>query len=408
MERTILHCDLNNFYASVEQLSHPEYEGLPLAVCGNPEARHGIVLAKNMQAKEAGVQTGEALWISRKKCPNIVFVAPHFEDYVAFSNRVRSIYTEFTDKVESFGLDECWLDVSGSLKYFKMDGKQLADKIRQTVFERTGLTISVGVSFTKVLAKLGSDLKKPNATTVLTRDSYMDVIGNMSPAELLMVGKHTAEKLKKLNICTIRQLAQADRQMMKNHFGVIGDNLVDYASGIEKDFVKPYFSSHVPKSVSNGTTTPRDIVSLSEAKTVVYALCELIAFRLRKYGLLAGGISVYVKYISLDGFSKQKGLPFATANAADLAEAAISLIKENHDFAQPLRAITVGAIRLGDSSTRQLSLFDSEREKEEKLDVSIDKIRDKYGYNAITRGVVLGTDLINNLHEEDGFEPFKR
>lgn len=402
-----MHCDLNNFYASVEQKSHPEYNGLPIAVCGNPENRHGIVLAKNYIAKAAGVQTGEAIWISRKKCPDIVFLPPHFEEYVKISEEVHAIYTEYTDKVESFGLDECWLDVTGSLKFFNTTGKELADKIRETVKQRTGLTISVGVSFTKVLAKLGSDLKKPDATTVLSRDNYMKIIGQMSPCELIMIGRKTGEKLKKLNISTIEQLANADRKILRDHFGIIGDNLVDAAKGIERDEVKTYYAVRIPKSVSNGTTTPRDITNLADAKTVIYALAELVALRMRKFNLVASGIALYIRYATLDGVSKQKTLQFPTSNASDLAEAAVNLLSEMHTFPTPLRAITVAAIRLDNKEIKQMTLFDDDRE--EKLEESVDKIRGKYGYGAIKRGVVaLSDDLTGNLHEEDGFEPFKR
>ncbi len=408
MEKVILHCDLNNFYASVEQKNHPEYNGMPLAVSGNPENRHGIVLAKNYLAKEAGVQTGEAIWISKKKCPDIIFVPPHFEEYVYYSNLVRSIYTEYTDRVESFGLDECWLDVTGSLKFFNMSGKELADKIREEVKRRTGLTISVGVSFTKVLAKLGSDLKKPDATSVLTKSNYMNVIGDMSPAEMIMIGRRTAEKLKKLNIHTIRQLANAPRKMLRDHFGVIGEYMVDYASGIEREEVKHYYDTHIPKSISNGTTTPRDIVSTADAKTVIYALAELVGTRLRKYGLIANGVSLHIRYAeTLNGISKHKTLEFPTSNATDLAKSALDMLGEIHTFPTPLRAITIGAIRLEDRASKQLSLID-DGEREERLEDSVDKIRGKYGYNAITRGVVLATKLTGNLHEEDGFEPFKR
>ncbi|MBR2333896.1 MAG: DNA polymerase IV [Clostridia bacterium] len=408
MEKVILHCDLNNFYASVEQKNHPEYNGMPLAVSGNPEKRHGIILAKNYLAKEAGVQTGEAIWVSKQKCPNIILVPPHFEEYVKYSEIVRSIYTEFTDRVESFGLDECWLDITGSLKFFGKSPKELADTIRETVKARTGLTISVGVSFTKVLAKLGSDLKKPDATSVLMRSNYMDIIGDMSPAELIMVGRRTAEKLKKLNIHNIRQLASASRDMLRQHFGIVGEHLVDYASGIEHDEVKHYYDTHVPKSISNGTTTPKDITSLADAKTVIYALTELIATRMRKFGLVANGVSLSIRYAqNLETISRHTTLEFPTSNASDFAKSALELLKEMHTFPTPLRAITVGAIRLENASVKQLCLIE-DNEKEEKLETSIDAIRNRFGYNSITRGVVLGNNLTGNLHEEDGFEPFKR
>lgn len=410
MDRVILHCDLNNFYASVEQKAHPEYDGMPLAVCGNPEVRHGIVLAKNMLAKAAGVQTGEAIWISRKKCPGIVFVPPHYDEYVRYSKEVFDIYTEFTDRVESFGLDECWLDVTGSLRLFGCDGKALADRIRETVKERTGLTISVGVSFTKVLAKLGSDLKKPDATVLLPRESYMDIIGDMSPSELIMIGKSTSAKLDKLGIHTIRALAAADRDMLRDHFGIIADKMSDAARGVEKEEVRLYNDRRAPKSVSHGTTTPRDMTTEEDVRIVVYALAELVAMRLRRYGFSAEGVGITVREAAtLSHKSAQCTLPSPTSNAATIAENALALLPKLHTFPAPLRAVSVAATKLSDGSMTQLSLFDSERdEREEKLEKSIDDIRGKYGYKAVKRGLMLKNDLANNLHEDDDFLPFKR
>ncbi len=408
MDRTILHCDLNNFYASVEQKAHPEYDGMPLAVCGDPEARHGIVLAKNMLAKAAGVATGEAIWISRKKCPGIVFVPPHYDEYVRYSKQVFDIYTEFTDRVESFGLDECWLDVTGSLKLFGCDGKALADRIRETVKARTGLTISAGVSFTKVLAKLGSDLKKPDATVVLDREHYMDVIGDMPPSELIMIGGSTSKKLELLGIRTIRALAAADRTMLKEHFGVIADKLSDAARGIENDEVRLYYDKRVPKSVSHGTTTPRDMTTEEDVRIVVYALAELVAMRLRRYGLSAEGVGLSLREAAtLKHKSAQCTLSSPTSDAATIAERALALLPKLHSFPQPLRAVSVAATRLSDDSVTQLSLFDSS-EEEKNLEKSIDDIRGKYGYKAVKRGLMLKNDLANGLHEEDDFLPFKR
>ncbi len=403
--RTILHCDLNNFYASVEQKLHPEYDGMPLAVCGNPEARHGIVLAKNQLAKKAGVQTGETLWSAKQKCPDIVFVPPHFDEYVKYSKQVFEIYTTYTDRVESFGIDECWLDVTGCERLFGT-GEQIANELRQKVKEKTGLTISVGVSFTKTLAKLGSDLKKPDATTVLDQEHYMSIIGDMSPSELIMIGRHTSEKLDKMNIRTIRQLANADRDTLRYKFGVIADNMINAAAGIETDEVKRYYDVRIPKSVSNGTTTPRDIKNLDEAKIVVYALSEMVATRLRQYNLVANGVGLSIKNPDLQWTSKQVPLNPASATSSAIAQSAIELLKQMHTFGTPLRAITVSAIRLNDKSQMQLSLFDDVESKNDKLEESLDKIRGKYGYKAVQRGLLVGNDLTGNLHEEDDFRPF--
>lgn len=407
MTKTILHCDLNNFYASVEQKLHPEYDGMPLAVCGNPEVRHGIVLAKNQLAKQAGVQTGEAIWISQKKCPGIKLVSPHFDEYVKYSKIVYEIYTTFTDRVESFGIDECWLDVTGSLKLFGKTGEELANIIRETVKKKTGLTISVGVSFTKTLAKLGSDLKKPDAVTVLDKENYLDRIGDLSPSEMIMIGRKTSKKLENLNIRTIRDLANADRELLRSHFGIVGVNLIKEARGEGDDVVAKYFEHTIPKSVSNGTTTPRDIKTFEEAKVVVYALAELVAVRLRSYNLLANGVGVYLKNNQFDGVSKLNALNKPTSNASTLAKVALDTIKNIYNFNLPLRAITVAAIRLSNEADLQISLFDDNSdEREEQLEKSVDKIRDKYGYKSIKRGVILKNDLTGNLHEEDDFRPF--
>ena len=402
--RTILHCDLNNFYASVEQKLHPEYDGMPLAVCGNPKARHGIVLAKNQIAKKAGVQTGETLWSAKQKCPDIVFVPPHFDEYVKYSKQVFEIYTSFTDRVESFGIDECWLDVTGCERLFG-DGKTIADTLRKTVKEKVGLTISVGISFTKTLAKLGSDLKKPDATTVLDEEHYMSIIGDMSPSEMIMIGRHTSEKLQKLNIRTIRELANADRETLRYQFGVIADNMINAAKGVETEEVKRYYESDKPKSVSNGTTTARDIKTAEEAKIVIYALSETVAVRLRGYGMVANGISLSIRNTALNWTSKQVGT-CATSNSGDIAKKAFELLCKMHDFSQPLRSISVGAIRLCDKNEAQLSIFDEQNDRKDKLDDTIDDIRKKYGYNSVRRGLLLNNDLTGNLHEDDDFRPF--
>lgn len=403
--KTILHCDLNNFYASVEQKLHPEYDGMPLAVCGNPETRHGIVLAKNQLAKKAGVQTGETLWSARQKCPDIIFVPPHFDEYVKHSKQVFEIYTRFTDRVESFGIDECWLDVTGSEKLFG-DGVTIANKLRELVKEKTGLTISVGVSFTKTLAKLGSDLKKPDATTVLDKEHYMDFIGDMSPSEMIMIGKQTSEKLTKLNVRTIRQLANADRDALRHIFGVVADNMINAAQGVETEEVKHYYDIRIPKSVSNGTTTPRDIKTLDEAKIVIYALADMVALRLRSYNLVANGIGLSIKNPALQWTSKQIPLSPASANSGAIAKSAISLIEKIHNFNDPLRAITVSAIRLENKDGVQISLFDEPNDKADKLEKTIDDIRAKYGYRSVQRGILLENDLTGNLHEDDDFRPF--
>lgn len=404
MDKVILHCDLNNFYASVEQILHPELVGHPIAVSGNPEHRHGIVLAKNQLAKKMNVATGDTLWQAKAKCPDIIFVPPTFGKYVEYSKKVFAIYTEFTDRVERYGIDECWLDVTASTQLFG-SGKEIADKIRELVKDRTGLTISVGVSFTKVLAKLGSDMKKPDATTVLTRDCFREKCYHLPASNLIMVGKRTTERLSMLRVYTIGDLARASVKMLENNFGVVGKNLWNYANGVEKEEVNMADYHHVPKSVSNGTTTPRDIKNEDDAKVVIYALSEHVAMRLRKLNLSANGISLSIRGTDLKWSSRQTTVS-NTSNADDIAKIAISLLNTLHDFSHPLRSITVGTFNLEDGSLKQISLLDFENDRKAELDKSIDKIRQKYGYHSIKRGIVMDTDLINDMHEEDGFKPF--
>lgn len=408
MDRVILHCDLNNFYASVETILHPEYKGKPIAVCGDPKKRHGIVLAKSQPAKIMGVKTGDTVWQAQQKCPDITIVPPTFREYVKYSDVVFKIYTEYTDRVEHFGMDECWLDVTGSVGLFG-DGKKIADTIRKRVYDETGLTISVGVSWTKSFAKLGSDLKKPDATTVISRENYKSVVWNLPVGEMIYIGRSSVSRLKKLNINTLGELANADRALLKQHFGIVGDKLIDAASGNEKEPVKFYYDVHIPKSVGHGTTTTKDVENLEQAKIVVYALSEMVATRLRKYNLVARCVSVGLRNTSLEWFSRQTNLIEPVNNASDIANAALKLLKDNYNFALPLRTISVYTSNLESATGAFQMSFFNENEKEKRLEKSIDEIRKKYGYKSVQRAVLLNNDVLNaDLHEEDDFTPFKR
>lgn len=408
MDRVILHCDLNNFYASVETILHPEYKGKPIAVCGDPKKRHGIVLAKSQPAKIMGVKTGDTVWQAQQKCPDITIVPPTFREYVKYSDIVFKIYTEYTDRVEHFGMDECWLDVTGSVGLFG-DGKKIADTIRKRVYDETGLTISVGVSWTKSFAKLGSDMKKPDATTVISRENYKTVVWNLPVGEMIYIGRSSVSRLKKLNINTLGELANADRTLLKQHFGIVGDKLIDAASGNEKEPVKFYYDVRIPKSVGHGTTTTKDVENLDQAKIVVYALSEMVATRLRKYNLVARCVSVGLRNTSLEWFSRQLNLIEPVNNASDIANAALKLLKENYNFTLPLRTISVYTSNLESATGAFQMSFFNENEKEKRLEKSIDEIRKKYGYKSVQRAVLLNNDVLNaDLHEEDDFTPFKR
>ena len=407
-----MHVDLNNFYASVEQVLDPSLKGKPIAVCGDPDKRHGIVLAKSTIAKQAGVQTAEPIWQAKRKCPDLIVVPPHYSEYVKYSKMVRDIYVKYTSQVESFGLDECWLDVTGSTNLFG-SGVEIAEKIRKEVKEVTGgLTVSIGVSFTKVFAKLGSDLKKPDAVSIISVENYKRVAWSLSAKEMLYVGKATGNKLKELNINTIGDIANADKKMLIRVFGKSGEAMYNSANGFEDDPVKLYNEKHMPESVGNGTTTPQDIANRSDAKSVIYALCEMIGFRLREYGAVCEGVSISLRDVKLKHVSKQGHLDIATNSSELIAKKAIDLLDSSYNFAFniPLRTITVNTFRLSvDGDFVQNSFWSEVSDKKEKLDKSIDKLREKFGYNVVQRAVNIGTIFTCDSREaEDDFVSFDK
>lgn len=411
-ERCILHCDLNNFYASVECLLNPCLKGYCVAVTGDQDMRHGIVLAKSNEAKAMGVKTAEAIWQARKKCPDLICVPPHYNAYVEYSKKVKEIYARYSDRVEAFSLDECWIDVTDTLPLLGKDGKQTADEIRETVKKETGLTISVGVSFTKSFAKLGSDMKKPDATTVITKENFRKTVWNLDVADMIMIGRKTAEKLNKYNIFTIGQLAKADDWLMKDLFGVNGIKILDAANG--RDFT-PVALSHQDrdiKSVGHGTTAAKDVGTYEDASNIIYFLCEMISTRMRRYKVKGKTVSLDMRDISLNHLTRQKPMPKHSFVTKDIAKAAVALLKENWrpDSDLPLRTITVAVSGLESSEggEQQDFLYDDGR-KAEKLESAVDTIREKYGFAAISRANYFGSDFITDKQcGDDDLLPFKR
>lgn len=406
---TILHCDANNFYASVEQKLNPALKGMPLAVAGNVEKRHGIILAKSNEAKKYGVATGDTLWQAQNKCPDIVFVAPHYDDYVNFSDKLFQIYTEYTDKVESFGIDECWLDVTESEHLFG-GGENIANELRQRVKDEIGITISVGVSFTKIFAKIGSDMKKPDATTVITKDNYKQCVWQLPVQDLLMVGRKTNLLFKKLNIITIGDLANYNTAALKAKIGINGEKLICAANGIELESVKLYYDEHIPESVGNSTTLPYDISNLDEASAVITSLAEMISVRLRKHNLLAKGIGLGIKYNTFEYVNKSNSLITYTDNSTDITNEALKLLNSLHNFKKSpqIRLLSVYTFKLCNGDARQASIYDNEYEKLNELEKSIDNIRNKYGYQSVQKGIVLKHhDLCDGLVDKE-FQPFKK
>jgi len=405
MERTILHCDLNNFFASVECLYNPKLKEVPMAVCGSSKNRHGIVLAKNEYAKKYGVITAEAVWQAQKKCPSLVIVSPHFDRYNKYSMLACQIYERFTDMVEPFGIDESWLDVTGSMHLFG-SGKEIADNIREIVKNELGLTISVGVSFNKIFAKLGSDYKKPDATTVISHENYREIVFPMKVSDLLYVGKSSIAVLDKLCIKTIGQLAQFDKKVLSDKLGKMGEMIHDYANGIDNSPVEFAHSERQVKSVGNGMTFKRNLVGLDDISAGVLALSDCVASRLRKYGLKCQGVQVAIKDPKFKTISRQKKLQFATHLSREISDIALEIIKSSWDLKASIRMITITGINLvNENYSEQLCLFDDannqKRNKQEKIEQAVDNIRNRYGKRAISFGSNVVNDLGINIESAD-------
>lgn len=389
MEHVILHSDLNNFYASVACCLHPELRDKAVIVGGDPEKRHGIVLAKNMLAKGCGVQTAEPLWQALQKCPDAVVVPPEFEQYAAFSTRARQIYQDYTDQVESFGIDECWLDVTGS-RGICGTGEKIAEEIRGRIRRELGVTVSVGVSFNKIFAKLGSDLKKPDAVTVISRENFRRKIWDLPANELLYVGNSTYRKLQKYAIYTIGDLAQADRRFLKTILGVSGEKLWRFANGLDRSPVMRAGAQEEIKSIGNSTTAPRDLVSDRDIRVTLYALSECVAQRLREHHVVCNTVKVQVRDTQLAAYERQGKVEFPTCSSEVLFQRAYALFRESCP-PERIRSLGITASALERSDAVQLSFLPevAAAQRHERLEYVVDSLRDKYGKDIIRRGVMM-------------------
>ena len=403
-DRVILHCDMNGFYASVELLDRPDLDGKPVAVCGDPESRHGIILAKNELAKRAGVVTAETIWQAKKKCPDLELVRPHRQKYTHYSKLINQIYLRYTDLVEPFSIDESWLDVTASQNLFG-SGKQIADEIRRTVREETGLTLSAGVSWNKIFAKLGSDYKKPDATTEISRENYRDIVWPLPARDMIFVGKSTSDKLLKSGIKTIGDMARSDPKLLTSLLGKQGQMLWNYANGYDNAPVARYGESEPVKSVGNGITFRRNLMCEDGIITAVTGLSDTVASRLRHHKLKAFGVKVDIKDPSFTTISRQKQLFLPTNLASELAQASMELIHESWRPGAPIRMLTITGINLCDETVEeQISLFAGDNhshQQGEKIERAMDDIRSRFGSAAITFGGVLGNDLGIDIHDTD-------
>ena len=397
MERVILHTDMNNFYASVECLYNPELRGKPVAVAGDPEARHGIVLAKNYLAKSYGVETGNPLWLAKQKCPDIVFTPPHYDLYIRYSQMAQEIYSEYTDQVESFGLDECWLDVSASTHLYG-SGRQMADELRKRIKFELGITASVGVSFNKIFAKLGSDMKKPDATTVIEQGHFMEQVWPLPASDLLYVGRATEAKLKRYGIHTIGDIARTDIRLLDRLLGKNGIMLWLFANGRDTSEVSGFGSKGIIKTIGNSTTAPRDLITDDDIKITLWVLSEAVAERMRACDFLCKTVQISIRDTSLQSYERQGRLLSPSCTAKDIFHKAFALYCQNRPE-KPVRSLGVRACNLMVQEVKQLSLFDDEarRQKQEQLERTVDGLRKRFGHFSVQRGIMLADTHLSAL-----------
>lgn len=396
MERTILHSDMNSFYAAVECLYNPKIRDKPVAVGGNPEKRHGIILAKNEKAKKAGVKTGEALWQAMGKCPGLVIVPPNYERYLRFSKLSRQIYNRYSDQVEPFGLDESWIDCTNSLKIHG-SGEEIAKKISAEIKDELGVTVSIGVSWNKIFAKYGSDYKKPDAITVITRDNYKKIVWEQEAGDLLYVGRSTQKKLLKYGIYTIGQLAESNLDFLIQIFGKMGTVLWQFANGLDDSPVKSFDEHYngnerLIKSIGNSITTPRDLTNMKDVKIIIFMLTESVAMRLRETGCYCQTVAIHVRNKELHSFTRQMKLQKPSDLTNEIARAAIDLFVRNYDFSSDIRSMGVRVTDLvPDSTPIQLDIFGNEelRVRQARLDETVDGLKKRFGNLAVRRAITI-------------------
>ncbi len=399
MERQILHIDCNKFYASVECFLHPELKNKPVAVSGSEESRHGIILTKNETASKYNLVVGEPLWKARQKCPDLIIVPPNFPTYIEFSKRVRSILEDYTDMIEPFGLDESWIDVSGN--WYK-SGREIGFEIKERVKKEIGITVSVGVSFNKVFAKLGSDYRKPDALTVISKKNYKDIVWPLKCSDMIMIGRATTRKLNFYGIYTLGQLANSDEAFLKKILGKNGIMLKRYANGEDTAPVRHKDIEREVKSIGNATTTVRDLVTNEDVKIIFSVLAESVARRMRDLNLKGTTLSIYVRDKELNSFTRQYKMSSPTNVGIEIIDNAMKLFVENYDWKLPIRSLGISMTDFDCDEIIQFDLSKSveKREKLEKIDTAVDALKDRYGNFCIQRG----TQLIDT--ELSHFNPY--
>lgn len=403
MDRIILHSDMNSFYASVECMENPDLKRIPMVVGGDPENRHGIVLAKNQMAKDCGIQTGEALWAAKQKCPNLTVRPPDYHRYMDFSRRARKIYLRYSDRVEPFGPDEAWVELTGSSVLAEKTPRQVADEIRKTMQHELGLTVSVGVSWNKIFAKFGSDYKKPDAVTEVNRGNYHKIVWERPVGDLLCVGRSTRARLEETGVYTIGALAGMDREELRRMLGKNGEILWYFANGLDTSEVKRLNEKTVGadyeiKSIGNSLTAPRDLVTDEDVKLLLFMLGECVGMRMRECGFRCRTVEIHIRDKELRSFSRQRKLPRATMLTEDIVRCGYALYKENYQISETagIRSLGIRACNLVPAGEPcQLTLTDDpfRMQRTEDLESVMDRIRHRFGNNAVRRAVTLGDSM---------------
>ena len=407
MERVILHSDLNNFYASVECLYNPDIRDKPIAVCGSQSTRHGIVLAKNYIAKKYNIKTGEAIGEAKKKCPNLVIVKPNYLLYLKFSKLAIDIYKRYTDLIEPFGIDECWLDMTNSTRLFG-DGVEIAFKIKERIREELGITASIGVSYNKIFAKLGSDMKKPDAVTVITEENFKSTVWPLAVDNLMYVGRSTKVKLNRAGIFSIGDLARTTPSFLIRQLGKWGEMLWVFANGYDDNTVEKVEYEPIIKGIGNSLTTPRDLTCSEDIKILFYVLSDSVAQRLRRHNLKGKTIQISIRGSDMETIERQGQLPYYTSISTEIAEKSLEIFLKSWDWSKNIRllGIRVTNLVMADSYI-QLSFFENDRRtKKQLLESSVDKIRSRYEHYSVQRALLLKDSSLNaNPSEENVIHP---
>lgn len=404
MDRVILHCDLNNFFVSASCIARPDLKSVPVTVCGDVTQRHGIVLAKNQLAKRAGVKTGQPIWQAAQLCPGMVTLRPDYPLYMEFSKAVRDIYERYTGQIEPFGIDECWLDIT-PFRARAGFAESTANEIRETIKKETGLTVSVGVSWNKIFAKMGSDYKKPDAVTVIDRDNYRRILWPLPAGDLLCIGRATRARLEKAGICTIGDIACAPQALLKALLGKNGLTLYTFAAGLDDSPVKAVDHESTIKGIGNSMTTVRDLTTEAEVREAFLILSEMVASRARRKGLQGKTVCIWLRDFALESITRQAVLPRPTYISDEIALCAMKLYHASWDAqARPIRAIGVRITSLSPiEKYTQLCFFDMRRQRMQSLEFVKDDIARRFGPDALTRASLMRPQVVERhakeLHE---------